>query len=105
MPPTIPENAENIVYEYKYRINFFDGAYAYAEWTLPDDEYHAEKQRLTDLLYPRIPHEIDGETVYENWNSVIGEAQISFNDVENKVSYFISSGEEIGNKWKKDALD
>lgn len=102
MPSEIPKNAENIVYSYEYTEAFFGGAYAYAEWTLPYEEYNAEKQRLTELLYPRIPYEIDGETIYLNSNSVIGIGQISLNDSENKVSYYISAGEEFSNEYKKD---
>lgn len=98
----VPENAENPVYDYYCEFSLFSGSYVYAQWTLPENEYLEEKQRIIDSAdeYKLQYFKYENQDVYA-LDAPRDIAQFSFSDTDCRVSYFISDGVVIDNLWKK----
>ncbi len=92
MPDDVPENSVNHVYDYCYRCDLFSGSYIYAEWTLPENEYIAEKQRIADSAdtYNLKCYQFEKQDVYKNSSRDV--AQFSFSDADCCISYYLSYG-------------
>ena len=102
LPVEVPKNAQNPVYDYYCEFSLFSGSYVYAEWTLSENEYLEEKQRIIDSAeeYKLQYFKYDNQDVYalETPRDI---AQFSFSDTDCRVSYFISEGVVIDNLWEK----
>lgn len=102
LPVEVPENAEKPVYDYYCEFSLFSGSYVYAEWTLPENEYLEEKQRIIDSAeeYKLQYFKYENQDVYA-LDAPRDIAQFSFSDTDCRVSYFISEGVVIDNLWEK----
>ncbi len=102
LPAEVPENAEKPVYDYYCEFSLFSGSYVYAEWTLPENEYLEEKQRIIDSAeeYKLQYFKYENQDVYA-LDAPRDIAQFSFSDTDCRVSYFISEGVVIDNLWEK----
>ena len=102
LPVEVPENAQNPVYDYYCEFSLFSGSYVYAEWTLPENEYLEEKQRIADSAdeYKLEYFKYDNQDVYA-LDAPRDIAQFSFSDKDCRVSYLISAGVVIDNLWEK----
>lgn len=102
LPAEVPENAENPVYDYYYQSGLFSGSYVYAQWTLPENEYIKEKQRIIDSAdeYKLQYFKYENQDVYA-LDATRDIAQFSFSDTDCRISYFVSEGVVIDTLWKK----
>ncbi len=106
LPSEIPANAENIVYDYFCETSLFSGTYVYAEWTLPEEAYAKEKQRISDSLNgtDTLPFTTAEKTAYMEKNPENTDLIIAFTDAECKVSYYFEDGVVIDCPWKEDII-
>lgn len=76
LPEEVPQSAEDISYYYRY-ANCIDPDYdIYAEWTLPEDEYLKEKERVMSLFEEQDRKDLDKEDEYTSY--VIGADDSNF---------------------------
>lgn len=98
LPLAINEQAQNIVYDYQWRVTNFagSGAYVYFSCILPETEYDQEKRRIEDIstenniLLSKIGK---SQVYYSPYDySVLNERynvfEVTFNDAQHMVSYF-----------------
>lgn len=102
LPSDVPENAENPVYDYYCEFSLFSGSYVYAEWTLPENEYLEEKQRIIDSAdkYRLKYYEYEKQDVYA-LDAPRDIAQFSFSDADYRISYYVSNGVVFEPLWEK----
>ncbi|MBQ3603906.1 MAG: hypothetical protein IJA02_08705 [Clostridia bacterium] len=98
LPTVIPPQAQNIEYDYQWRIASFlgNGSYVYASWSLPKAEYICEKQRVANIA--AVSDFLSSSTgnkqiYYYPFDYILPEKtndafEITFNDVDYTVSYF-----------------
>lgn len=102
LPVEVPENAEKPVYDYYCEFSLFSGSYVYAEWTLPENEYLKEKQRIIDSAdeYKLQYFKYENQDVYA-LDAPRDIAQFSFSDVDYRISYYVSNGVVFEPLWEK----
>lgn len=102
LPVEVPENAENPVYDYYCEFSLFSGSYVYAQWTLPENEYLEEKQRIIDSAteYKLQYFKYENQDVYA-FNTPRDIAQFSFNNADCRISYYVSNGVVFETLWEK----
>ena len=102
LPVEVPENAENPIYDYYCEFSLFSGSYVYAEWTLPENEYLEEKQRIIDSAteYKLQYFKYENQDIYA-LDAPRDIAQFTFNDADCRVSYYVSNGVVFETLWEK----
>lgn len=97
MPEKIPKSATNI--KYSYALESDPAWYIYAYWNLPDDEYNAEKLRISKIageygLQIKSTGDILSYSQAESFGVDDG-TFINFNDNDKSVEYIYSSSISI----------
>lgn len=102
LPVEVPENAENPVYDYYCEFSLFGGSYVYAQWTLPENEYLEEKQRIIGSAteYKLQYFKCENQDLYA-LDAPRDIAQFTFNDADCRVSYYVSNGVVFEPLWEK----
>lgn len=102
LPVEVPENAQNPVYDYYCEFSLFSGSYVYAQWTLPENEYLEEKQRIIDSAdeYKLQYFKYENQDLYA-LDAPRDIAQFTFNDADCRVSYYVSNGVVFEPLWEK----
>lgn len=98
LPTVIPLQAQNIEYDYQWRVASFwgNGCYVYASWSLPKAEYILEKQRIENIVTVNdfsLSSTGNKQIYYYPFeyfepNNTNDAFEITFNDVTYTVSYF-----------------
>ena len=103
LPVEVPEKADNPVYDYYCEFSLFSGSYVYAQWTLPENEYLEEKQRIIDSAdeYKLQYFKYENQDVYAVEDPARDIAQFSFSDADYRISYYVSNGVVFEPLWEK----
>ena len=76
LPEEVPQSAEDISYYYRHAYCIDPDYDIYAEWTLPEDEYLKEKERVMSLFEEQDRKDLDKEDEYTSY--VIGADDSNF---------------------------